>query len=376
VVDQENLYGNLERSPEIRFDPFQTWVENDTTIGYQTTIVPNRGNRPREHKPIFVNNPEDEVDLLDNVLILIAKGKLPAFIVADNEKYIADPFSETFELKNNSHEQVSAICVVNKYSIFSRLSDENMGVMLVAFPTTEVRYPRQNKQATSHTLLSLKNAINGILESNHKKNLKLTCFINIGANSGSSLVQFHAQAYLYSQTEKMLGNVEYSFYKSYDYQKSQGYCIGCLYNNPNGKEDELKYLNPKLTIWEDENILLKVAYAPIRTGQLRIIPKKHVKHIGELSNEMLESMGMAISKADEIMHSFIESRDIRVGMNDRSIAFRQSIMRDFHMIIDIFPVYSGFGGAELIIPIGINSIFPEYLGEMFRSFLEKKQDEA
>lgn len=366
MVDLDNLYGNLQEKPEIRFDPFQSWIEDGIIVGYQVTIVPNRSNRPREQRPIFVNTPEEDMMLQkDNILLKVSRGEIPGYLVSTDNQYIQNPFQEKFELTEKTFEQYKAICILNKYSIFSRVAKMDNGIMLVAYPTKIIRYPREDYHAVAATLKSLKYAISGILQDNNPEKMKLVSFFNIGANSGSSLVQLHAQTYIYNTHKKMLGNVEYNFLRAYNYNKSKDRCLACLHFSPGETDDDIisDALNPELLIWEDENAKLKVAFAPIRTGQLRIIPKAHKPNLSEFSLEEINSIAHAIAIADEVMYNYINSRNLRVGMNDRSIAFRQQLQNDYHCIIDLFPVYAGFGGAELIVPIGINSVFPEWLGE-------------
>ena len=108
-----------------------------------------------------------------------------------------------------------------------------------------------------------------------------------------------------------------------------------------------------------------------RFSQIRIFPKTHVANLSQLSNEALLEVGRALAIADFVIEKAITQTKFRINAKDRSVAFRQTLDNKFHMFIDVYPVYLGFGGPELTIPLSVSTIKPESLAKSVKVYVEK-----
>lgn len=361
----ENLWGNYLQPPSVHYDPFQSFIDKNYLIGFKVVISPSRRQRPREQSPSAsdVEIPYNE----QNILTQVYKGTSAAIVVSTEESTINDPFSKNVLPEYHNWEDHKAISIVNKFSIFSRIPNiNNYGIMIVSFATTPIQYPRDKKGAMGWILLSMKHALN-ICFQRIKGQQQLVTFFNIGSNSGASLHHLHGQIYVNQEQTRNFGSTEYMFMKSYEYHLTHGSCYACNHFKTHYKTNEItNSINIKNRIvWEDTNVMLIAPHAPIREGQLRIIPRTHASNIANFSDSCLHSIGNALEIADTLMYELLKGRSFK---NDRSIIFRQFI-KDFHMIIDILPVYAGFGGAELIVPLSIGIHSPSQIAERYRNIL-------
>ena len=353
---QIKFWGASSKKIDLRFDPLQTYFESGTRIGHKIIISKIRDKRPVENK----KKPSNEVpDNRNSIFLKIIDGEEKAILVSTDKKFILNPFNNQYTAKLLKIDKENAICCLNKYSIFSRFSDEGRGIMLVAFPVKSLLFLYEDHNALANTLLSLKIAILNLLNSS----FKLTTFFNIGAGSGSTISQLHLQSYIYNSKDK--GSLELILEKSQEHHLTKGYCLLCkIVNRSKSKNKETdiseNLVNQQLVIYEDKFIQIRLAYAPLRFSQLRIIVKEHINHIGRMSDKSVKALGKAISMSDFVIMKNYKIKG-KLKNTDRSVAFRQFQSSRFHMFIDVFTTHAPFGGPELTIPLTSHSTSPEEL---------------
>lgn len=116
------------------------------------------------------------------------------------------------------------------------------------------------------------------------------------------------------------------------------------------------------TIWEDDYWLAFTSYAPERDGHIRILPKRHVSSIWDLTSIEITSLAQGLKSVNRILSQFIHSFGGKLNiLTDRNILFRQKhfgYTPSIHMFIDIIPVQR-VGGVEILDDHRISHIFPE-----------------
>ncbi len=358
----DGLYGNFKEPPEFRADPLQSYqIDDGIVVGFVTVVVPARGKRPREihpEKKQVMDTPKD------NLLLKISNGEESAIVVSTNHEFVSNPFD--IKLKPSKREiKAEAVTILNKFPMFTK--NDNVfphGVMLVTFPTKQLYYPRHNPEAVYWMLKSIQNALEG-LKSIKKSGYQVLNFFNVGPNSGASLRQLHSQTYVWRHSLPVYGKEAMAFYEAY---KRNG-CLACRFiengiiSDPFGNEVSIE----SLKIFEDENVIVIFAFAPIRLLQTRVILKSHNANLYTLSASQLKSLAKGIAIADDGI--FEVSSYINFRFEDRSIAFREKYDGDFHMIVDVLPAWP-LAGAELVSSMTFASRPPEKAAEIYR---ERKQ---
>ncbi len=355
----DGIYGNFQVPPEFRADPFQSYLgENGMVVGFVTVVVPSRGKRPREIRP---EKKETKKFPKSNLLLEIARGKEYAIIVSTNQGFVNNPFEENLE-PSKTNIDAEAITILNKFPMFSR--DKAIfphGVMLVTFPTTEIFYPKENHNAVFKMLKSIQVALEGIGQSVTDQ-YQIINFFNIGPNSGASLRQLHSQTYYWRHRQPIIGKELLAFQEAF---RKNG-CLACKsigsgkIRDPFGNEVDLD----DLKIFEDENVIVIFAFAPIRLLQTRVIIKKHNPNLLSLTDPQLRSLAKGISIADDAI--FEVSSYINFKFEDRSIAFRENYGENFHLLIDVLPAWP-LAGAELVSSMTFASRPPEKAAEIYRN---------
>ncbi len=361
----EGLYGNYSEPPEFRADPFQTYVQDGQVIaGFIAVVAPARGKRPRElypsrKKPIDKKNEK-------NLLVDIATGKETGIVVATDKGFFQDPFENNIKARYNTIE-AGAITILNKFPLFSKDKQHiPNGIMLVTFPTIPIHFPKENHEAVSSLLMSVKNALKNLRDL-HGSSYQIINFFNIGSNSGASLKQLHSQSYFWKHELPIQGKDQIPFYKTYE----QRGCLACKLASKREIEDvfgstiEIK----ERIIYENPDVIVFFAYSPIRMLQVRVMPKRHVANLLDLSREEISSLAIGISVADNAI--FQVSSALNFQIEDRSVAFRERYDGDFHMLVDILPAWP-LAGAELVTSMTFASRSPEQAAILFNEINGEK----
>ena len=355
-------WGSGTTSGERRFDALQSFKDGRQIIGHSTFINNIRDERPYENRKRFRSegNGSNLVPASESVLMKIVARKSEAILVSTDSEFIQDPFSKNAKPELLPSKQHKALCCVNKFPLFSRFDRKYPGVMLIAFPTEPIYYPRESPELTGNLLLPLKYAISRL----HTPERYSTTFFNIGPSSGASISQLHGQTYIYSKNSGK-GYLQYVLKRAQGQWWADGVCIICDLlsgKQPHTKEFESLF-QAELTIYENEHLSIRMPFAPQRFCQVRIFPKAHVESLSQLSDSVVLELGKAIAIADSIIYRLIFKRNIEINAKDRSIAVRQELDRRFHMFIDVYPVYLGFGGPELTVPLSVSTVSPEKLAD-------------
>ncbi len=348
-----------------RLDPFQTYLNNENIlVGIETYFSSNRDKRPREftqsknqYSPKSPPPSSSEM-AVESVLYKVFIGEEKGVFVSDDQEFFGNPF------KNKaptiiSHKNRKALTFLNKYSVFDPLSNnENKGVMLVSVQFQPVIYPREASGNLKWLLLSMKNAIIGILEDSKDK-FDVLNFLNVGPKSGSSVKFLHSQTYIFQQKPRTRGHFRNAFYQAFNQNPK---CVACTIVDQRKIEtiygESVNY--ETLILNETSNFISYFAYCPLRLGQIRIIPKHHLKNVTEISNEMFLELGLLIEESDLTIHNFGMKLGFR--LKDRSIVFRESYSenQDFHLLVDVLPFWP-LGSVELLDSINSYSITPEHI---------------
>jgi UDPglucose--hexose-1-phosphate uridylyltransferase len=175
-------------------------------------------------------------------------------------------------------------------------------------------------------------------------------FKNHGKVAGASLSHTHTQIVSLPVVPKLVRDEADSAGK---YAKEKGSCPLC-----DAWRKEAK--GPRL-VWEDEYAVVFTPYASRCPLEAWVMPKRHVRGLGELSDE--ERSGMA--KGLKLILS-----KLKTGLGDApyNLYFHVSPAGgDLHMHVEVLPRLAIFAGFELGSDIIINTMAPEAAADFYRA---------
>ncbi len=373
------IYHKLELLPDVRLDPFRTYVTKEgTMIGHYSIISTLRADRPDE----YISTQNDfQIDQLeegkDSFCRLIA-GELPSICVSQDLTMSKSPLSIEPTLENLSETKVFSI--INLFTPMARVMPPRENLFQInkkitkGIPLLHIfskHYQAIEEVPIDEMVLYLKNIILTIETSqrsfSERDNSTNTVFhfYNIGSRAGASIPHLHSQTLLYADGGH--GWKDHSFFLSFDQNRQligkDSFCLGCKYSkglnvDPIGQRLHIQ----ERIIWEDENWLAFTAYAPERDGHIRLLPKRHVSSLWELEAPEIISLAKALKFVNHVLSLFIKQygRKLHIFF-DRNILFRQKhfgFSTPIHMLIDIIPIQR-IGGAEILDDHRLSHIFPE-----------------
>lgn len=365
-MSEENGYWGKfsdKNQPIVRYDPLQSRIINGERRGFRLHINPSRGNKPRDQ--ITQRNESHPQANTDSILFKISNGEEKAIFIAGDEKILGSPEEEPVFQNVMGYK---GLAIINRYSPVNFHAIEDPGVALVCYSNTHSEH-LDRKEPIKDILTVLKTASIHLLtkDVDMSKILQTSIiFMNIGSSSGASLRQLHAQVYF---TDKLHGDASWAFFDAY---KQNSECLVCKLANNKHVIDHLgqKINIQDLIIWEDDNVRLVHPFAPIRPFSLRIYIKEHISWIGEISNQMIESISLAMQTSYIVLRAILPKKWDRIL--DRSISFRQSenIDTDYHMFIDLMSTIP-VGASELVDSLSISSLDPHLYAKLMRNVLVK-----
>lgn len=364
--------------PSFRYDPFYSRIdpETDKKISHVTQISPIRSKQPFE-----MHEPEGFIDSFCR----IAKGKLPAIVITNDDQIHQSPLSIHEEKRDWSDN--TAISFINLFSPMARISiapEENKEEVLqgIALVHTVVEHCdfvsdlniSQLQKLLTNTQLAQKETIRVLKETNKVEKLRMMHFFNMGIESGASIPHLHSQTYIYTAD---IGIGLYSEIQSQIQSQSTANCIGCQMANNKVKKDSFNQsLNiDERTVFDNGNWRVVTAFAPIREGHLRLMPKKHMGNFVDLGTNQLQDLAEAMFIADKAINVFIKQPNRKyLAKINRNILFKQShvgFTDNIHMFID-FIINHPVGGAELLDAFRVTHIEPEKIAQIMRKGIETK----
>ncbi|MFX1246773.1 MAG: HIT domain-containing protein [Promethearchaeota archaeon] len=370
------IYQKLDLTPDVRLDPFRTYVDNGINISHYSYISTLRADRPYEYHtrrklPLISHLKKGE----DSFCRLIV-GKLPSIVISRDLTQSKSPLSIEPLLENLSKTKVFSIInlftpmarvIPLRETIFQNNKSISRGIPLLHIFTEH--YQAIEEVPIEEMVLYLKNIIatieksHQVLSEEKNSTTMVFHFYNIGANAGASIPHLHSQTLLYEKGGH--GWKDRSFFISFEKNKQQkkSYCLGCEHTN--GLDFDLIGQQLKIEeriIWKDENWIAFTAYAPERDGHIRLLPKRHVSSLWELKESEIVSLAKALLVVNRFLSKFIKQygEDLKI-LPDRNILFRQKhfgFTIPIHMFIDVIPVQQ-IGGAEMLDDHRLSHIFPE-----------------
>jgi UDPglucose--hexose-1-phosphate uridylyltransferase len=369
------IYQTEKLLPIERYDPFSTYIdETGSIIGHKTIISAIRGKRPNEFKPTIFQSLTDRENhsTYPDTFCKLIKGDLPSIVVSRDGKIESDPFSvkptET-DLRSST-----VFSTLNLYPPITRVLESNQreiqngiphpfGVSFVHIFTNHYTFPEEISIEDWYTFLknyclTIESTINHP-KIGQKKNLLLQTVFNIGQQAGASIPHLHGQSILHIDPSG-----SGSKYKSYlRASQSQKVCLQCNYWT--GKEtrigSSLITIKNRIILQNDDWMAF-LSYAPEKDAHIRLLPRRHVSVLWELSDQEVRSLAPIIIESNKLLSNFVEHEGKKFHLSkDRNIIFRQSINPSddkFHMFIDLLPVQQ-LGALEIIDNQKISSIRPE-----------------
>ena len=112
-----------------------------------------------------------------------------------------------------------------------------------------------------------------------------------------------------------------------------------------------KYQNSDRTVLENDLWFVNYDNHPVARGHMKIIPKRHVNSIVELTDEELLSMREIMQKAIQMIDEKFHPDGYNIGINHRRAAGQTK----FHLHIHYIPRYEGdtddpTGGVRNVFP--------------------------
>ncbi len=376
------IYEIKDILPIERFDPFTTYIdESGLIVGQKTIFSTIRRKRPDDYKHIQNLPMKNSDSSLKDTFCKIIEGTLPSIVITKDLVIENDPFST--QSLNNDLRSTKVFSTINLYPPIFRVieSKENQesiqphpfGLSLVHIFTKHYLYP--DKIPIKEWEIFLKNyclTMKSCLEHpnvERGKNLTLHTFFNIGSRAGASIPHLHGQSVLYINSSG-----SGSKYNSY-IQASQSHkeCIKCQY----WLKENITFFSNSLLIKDrvlvkNEDWMACLAYAPEKDAHIRLIPRRHVSALWQLTEKELNSLASLIIQCNVVLTKFIEHSGTKLKLvKDRNMIVRQLIHPDnnhFHMFIDLLPVQQ-LGGLEISDNQKISSYLPETLVSQMKIYI-------
>lgn len=109
---------------------------------------------------------------------------------------------------------------------------------------------------------------------------------------------------------------------------------------------------------ETKHFIVFCPYASFTPYELLIIPKKHLKELSQLVKDELMELSLLLKKYIEKVFALTSSYNVMFYQAPKN--------HDFHMIIQIFPRITTWGGLELGTNIIVNPVSPEESAKYYR----------
>lgn len=381
------IYNELESLPEERWDPFRTIIVKETKIGHSTIISSLRGEKPYEYLLQQRNIQSNELKEGKDSFCRLIKGELPSIVLSQDEAIINNPLSA--EPKYENLESTKVFTSINLYSPIPRIFQNEKssiinnkkiltGIPLIHVFKNHYRYIEDVPEDELYLLLknmamTTEESQKALLEIGKSEKTTIFQFFNIGLNAGASIPHLHAQTYLFK--DKMgYGWKNKGFLEALQNHKiltrDKNYCIGCkiglgIEKDPLGQEFHSK----RRIIWENDHWIGFAVFAPERDAHLRLIPKRHVSALWNLTDPEIKSLAEGLIVLNEKLTFFITKFGSELNiLHDRNILFRQKHFGydyDFHFLIDIIPIQQ-VGGGEILDDFRLSCVFPEDVADQIK----------
>ncbi len=122
----------------------------------------------------------------------------------------------------------------------------------------------------------------------------------------------------------------------------------------------------KLSVFEDDFLMVILNIFPYNTGHLMVVPKKHVNSLTELEDEERDRLFAMVQKVEELQRKVRDPAGINVGINLGEAA-GESIP---HLHVQLVPIYEkdrGFMETALD-----TKVMKETLEDTQEGYIEKK----
>ncbi len=91
----------------------------------------------------------------------------------------------------------------------------------------------------------------------------------------------------------------------------------------------------KVTVYEDDFLMVELNIFPYNTGHLMVVPKKHVNSMVELEDDERDKLFSMVAKVEELQREVVDPAGIDVGINIGKEA-GESIP---HLHVQLVPIY-------------------------------------
>ncbi len=107
--------------------------------------------------------------------------------------------------------------------------------------------------------------------------------------------------------------------------------IDCIFCSMSEDDERIT----KMTVFEDEFLMVVLNVFPYNTGHLMVVPKKHVNSLTELEDEERNRLFKMVSKVEKLQEEVVDPAGIDVGINIGKAA-GESIP---HLHVQLVPLY-------------------------------------
>ena len=107
--------------------------------------------------------------------------------------------------------------------------------------------------------------------------------------------------------------------------------IDCIFCAQASGDDRVS----KLTVFEDDFLMVELNIFPYNTGHVMVVPKRHVNSMTDLEDEERNRLFAMVQKVEELQKEVVEPAGIDVGMNIGKAA-GESIP---HLHVQLVPIY-------------------------------------
>ncbi|MBC5792771.1 MAG: HIT domain-containing protein [Nanohaloarchaea archaeon] len=107
--------------------------------------------------------------------------------------------------------------------------------------------------------------------------------------------------------------------------------IDCIFCAQANNDDRVS----KVTVYEDDFLMVELNIFPYNTGHLMVVPKKHVNSMTELEDDERNKLFSMVSNVEELQREVVDPAGIDVGINIGKEA-GESIP---HLHVQLVPIY-------------------------------------
>lgn len=221
--------------------------------------------------------------------------------------------------------------------------------VIIETPQHGVEFHHFSSPEIRNVFQMLKGRYNVLAEDERIKYIQI--YKNRGIFAGASLEHSHSQILALPMVPSSQKGIE-------DYYKKNGRCLLC---DVMGEEKKAK----KRVIVEKEDFMLICPYASRFPYETWIIPKRHTRHFGEITEKELVSLSSIVQVFLKVAVKCLNDPSYNIIINSAPVNVPD--VEGYHWYLEIIPRLIINSGVEITTGIYMNPVAPEIAADIFRA---------